>query len=90
MNRIGKTIGLLMLAGIFVFSVSGQEITGSIVGTVTDSTGAVVPGANVRIADQAKGDLVVRTVTTNSAGEFSAPNVAPGIYKISVEAAGFK
>lgn len=90
MNRIAKTVGLLMLASFFVFSVFGQEITGSIVGTVTDSTGAVVPGASVTIADQAKGDLVVRSVTTNAAGEFSAPNVPPGVYKITVEATSFK
>ncbi|MCV4639466.1 carboxypeptidase-like regulatory domain-containing protein, partial [Escherichia coli] len=41
----------------------GQEITGSIVGSVKDTTGAVVPGATVTITDPSKGDLVVRRTT---------------------------
>ncbi|NJM53163.1 MAG: adenylyl cyclase, partial [Blastocatellia bacterium] len=52
--------------------------------------GAIVPGATVTIADQDKGNLVVRTLTTNDNGEFSAPNLAVGTYQITVEAANFK
>ena len=68
----------------------GQEITGSIVGTVRDSNGAAVPGAAVAITDPSKGDLVVRTLTTNDDGEFSAPNLAISTYIVTVEASNFK
>lgn len=68
----------------------GQEVTGSIVGTVRDSSGAVVPGATVTITDPSKQDAVVRTLTTNSGGEFSAPDLATSTYNVSVEAPNFK
>lgn len=67
-----------------------QEITGTIVGTVQDSTGAVVAGATVTIMDSDKNDQVVRTLTTNDEGAFSAPNIPSGTYKISFEAPNFK
>lgn len=71
----------------FVF---GQEITGSIVGSVKDTSGAAVPGATVTITDPSKGDLVVRTTTTNESGEFSAPNLPISTYNVTVEAPNFK
>lgn len=70
--------------------VAAQEITASLVGTVKDASGAVVPGATVTIADQEKGNLVVRTITTNDNGEFNVPNLQVGIYQITIEAANFK
>ncbi len=70
--------------------VIGQEINGSIVGTVKDSAGAVVPGATVTVTIPSKDDLVVRTVTTNDNGEFTAANVPVNVYNISVEAPNFK
>ena len=68
----------------------GQEISGSIVGTVKDSAGAVVPGATVTITDPSKDNQVVRTVTTNEEGEFTVANVAISTYDITVEAPNFK
>ena len=68
----------------------GQEVTGTIVGTVKDSSGSVVPGATVKITDPSKGDIVVRTLTTNDSGEFSAPNLNPAEYSVTVEAPNFK
>jgi hypothetical protein len=68
----------------------GQEVTGSIVGTVKDSSGAVVPGATVTITDPSKGGQVVRTTTTNENGEFSAPNLTTSTFDITVEAPNFK
>ncbi len=68
----------------------GQEITGSIVGTVRDSSGAVVPGATVQIIDSDKGGIVVRSLTTNNSGEFSAPNLPVSTYSVAVEASNFK
>ena len=68
----------------------GQEITGSIGGTVRDAAGAAVPGATVTITDPSKGNLTVRTLTTNDEGEFSAPNLSISIYTVTAEAPNFK
>ena len=62
--------------------------TGTIVGTVTDSTGAIVPNAQVTITNTATG-TTVHTVTSSS-GEFSAPSLNPGSYSISTTAPGFE
>jgi len=66
-----------------------QEITGSIVGTVKDANGAAVSGATITVTDTDK-KLVVRTLTTNDDGQFSAPDLVPGNYDITVEAPNFK
>lgn len=81
---------LLTLAVVIVCSVPGlsQSTTGRILGTVTDPTGAAVAGATVTITDLARGNS--RSVTTDEAGAFTAPNLQPGTYKIRVEAKGFK
>lgn len=70
------------------FSVA-QDTTGSIIGTVTDTTGAVVPGATVTITDTDK-KAVVRTLTTNDDGSYSAPNLSVGNYEVAVELTNFK
>src|SRR5881275_776666 len=75
----------LGLTGIAV----AQEITGSIVGAVKDSNGAGVAGATVTITNSDT-KLVVRTVTTNDAGEFSAPLMPVAFYDITVEGDGHK
>jgi Carboxypeptidase regulatory-like domain len=82
---------LLALALSLSLCISGfaQEVTGTIVGTVRDSTGATVSGATVSITDTAK-DVLVRTVITNGDGEFSLPLLQSSIYSIAVEAANFK
>ena len=67
-----------------------QEVTGTILGTVKDASGAIVPGATVTITDPNKNNQVVRTVQTNDEGEFTAPNLPVSSYEVSVEAANFK
>jgi hypothetical protein len=67
----------------------GQEVTGSIVGTVRDANGAAVPNATVTLTDADK-KVVARTVQTNDSGEFSVPNLTPGVYDVTVEAPSFK
>lgn len=89
-----KTWGSILCAMAFALCLStfalGQEVTGTIVGTVKDASGSVVPGATVKITDPSKGDLVVRTLTTNDSGEFSAPNLGSAEYSVTVEAPNFK
>src|SRR5437667_2282397 len=66
-----------------------QEINGSIAGKVMDANGGAVAGATVTISDAEK-KVVVRTLTTNDSGAYSAPDLQSGYYDITVEATGFK
>ncbi|MCP9493433.1 MAG: TonB-dependent receptor [Pyrinomonadaceae bacterium MAG19_C2-C3] len=66
-----------------------QEITGTISGTVTDINGAAVSGATVTVTDTSK-NSVVRTVTTDDSGAYSAPLIPAGVYEVAVESANFK
>jgi hypothetical protein len=80
------------VAALALFAVAGawaQAVSGSISGTVTDSTGASVPGAAVTLTNTDRG-LLVRTLTTNQAGFFAAPSLPLGMYTVKVEAQGFK
>jgi outer membrane receptor protein involved in Fe transport len=64
------------------------QVTGAtLVGTVTDPSGGQVPNANVSIKNRATG--VERDVATDSAGFYSAPNLLPGTYDITITASGF-
>jgi hypothetical protein len=65
----------------------GQE-RAAIVGTVTDSTGAVLPGADVVITNSDTG--ISRKLVANRTGDFNAPDLNIGTYSIDCKAAGFK
>jgi len=68
--------------------VHAQVTTGSIVGTVTDSSEQVIPGAQVAIRDINKNTTT--NVVTDSAGTYAAPFLVPGSYEVTVELQGFK
>jgi hypothetical protein len=61
--------------------------TGSIVGTVSDPSSAVISGANVTITNVAAGQVI--ELTTNSSGCFNSGALIPGNYKAQVSAKGF-
>lgn len=61
---------------------------GTILGTVTDSSGAVVGSAQVDVTNVATG--VVGHTSTGANGDFTSPYLAPGIYKVTVQAQGFQ
>jgi hypothetical protein len=65
-----------------------QGSFGRILGTVTDQSGGVVAGATVSVIDTERG--VTRTLTTDDAGAYNAPNLTPGNYTVRAEAKGFK
>ena len=65
-----------------------QSVYGSIFGTVTDKSGAAVPGATITVTDEAKGTVV--TVTSNASGDYSVPHLIPDVYDLKVTAKGFK
>lgn len=65
-----------------------QAVYGNIYGTVTDSSGALVPNATVTVTDVAKGTTSV--VQSNTSGEFTADHLIPDVYNVNVSAAGFQ
>jgi hypothetical protein len=79
----------LILAFCFSGIAYAQDTTGSIFGTVTDTSGATVPGATVTIKDMDKG-IVVRTIVTDDNGAYSAPQLPVANYEVTVEAPSFK
>jgi hypothetical protein len=82
----------LTLAVLFGFTLPSRLVAqgsfGTILGAVTDSSGAVIPGATVTILNTATG--FSRTLTTDSAGAYNAPTLIPGTYTVRAEAKSFK
>jgi hypothetical protein len=74
---------LCMAAAMFAQSTNSSDLRG----TVTDSTGAVVPGARVSILNTETG--VATDLTTNNAGIYDAVSIRPGMYRITVTKEGF-
>jgi outer membrane receptor protein involved in Fe transport len=66
----------------------GQAVYGSIYGTVTDNTGAVIPNASITVTDVSKGTS--SKVQSNGSGEFTADHLIPDAYDVRVEVAGFQ
>src|SRR5437870_11743069 len=73
---------------LFSFALLAQGNFGRILGSVKDSTGAVIPGATVSIIGKDRG--LARTLTTEEAGLYNAPNLIPGTYTVRAELPGFK
>ena len=80
----------VLLTGLFApFRLSAQTATsGTVVGTVTDPTGAAVPNASVQLTNVGTNASV--TATTDNTGGYTFVNVAPGDYKVTVTASGFR
>ena len=83
--RVGAALLLSILCS---YPVRGQVVGGTISGTVSDKSGAVVVNATVSLKNLATG--VSTAVKTNAQGLYSVPNLLPGDYQQSVEAAGFE
>jgi len=81
-------LGLLVSAWLLPAAAAAQAVTGTILGLITDSTGAVMPGATVTLTNTGTG--LVRVVPTDSNGEFTAPSLPTGTYSIKAELSGFK
>jgi len=78
---------ILALLATLVSSASAQTVTGTVQGTVTDTSGAVLPGVTVTIKN--RDTAAQRTVVTNAAGIYSAPFVPLGRYEVRAELLGF-
>ena len=81
---------LIAVAAVIAFPLSSlaQTFRGGINGTVTDQSGAVVPGATVEATDSATG--VLHKTITSSAGEYSFQDMPLGAYTIKISVSGFK
>lgn len=91
MNRLRTACVLAMFACAFMLmntAARAQSIYGSIFGTVTDATGAAIPGATITVKDVSKGTTV--TATSNATGDYSVPHLIPDVYDLTVTAKGFK
>lgn len=66
----------------------GQVITGTVLGTVTDPTGAVISGATVTVRNVGTG--ITRTATTDAGGRYRLPELALGNYEVTTNATGFQ
>ncbi|MGH9470618.1 MAG: carboxypeptidase regulatory-like domain-containing protein, partial [Terriglobia bacterium] len=91
LGRSRKLLLASLIAGLLTAvprTTQAQEATGSIVGAVTDPAGALVPGAQITLT--AAGTNRSRVVVTNATGDYQAPYLVPGEYKITAEHAGFQ
>lgn len=87
---IAFKFAFLFLLGIAFASAAaafGQAGRGAVSGSVTDPSGAIVPGASVKLLDTANG--VSRTALTNDAGLYSFISLNPGTYQITASKPGF-
>jgi carboxypeptidase family protein/TonB-dependent receptor-like protein len=88
-SRYNKSVGLaVLLTCLLALTAFGQATTGNLSGTVSDPSGAVVPGASVTVVNVETG--AQRTAETNTQGVFDIQTLQPGKYTISVDAKGFK
>ena len=84
----GAMLLSLVLAGGAPRPAAAQSVSGTLLGTVTDSTSAAVTGAKVTITNEGTG--LTRALKTDANGEYTAPSLPTGLYTILVEMDGFK
>ena len=92
MKRLSSLGAAALLATIFFLGFSspsaGQAVNATLLGTVTDSSGAAVTNAKVTITETNTG--ISRTSQTNESGNYVFPDLAPGTYSVTAELSGFK
>ncbi len=79
---------VLVLGSSFATSARAQAVSGTIVGTVTDPTGAAIPNAKVTFV--LTGQDATHTTATNDSGNYTQPDLPPGNYTVTITATGFK
>jgi hypothetical protein len=83
-----RILGIVCLMLTLTVPTFSQTTSGRILGSVNDQSDAAVAGATVVITDVQRG--TARTVATDAAGDYAAPELQPGVYKVRAEAKGFK
>ncbi|MGA8199518.1 MAG: carboxypeptidase-like regulatory domain-containing protein, partial [Candidatus Sulfotelmatobacter sp.] len=85
---LAAVVALLLLSSLWTLKLSGQAVFGSIIGTVTDPSGAAVPNAKITVLNQRKGTS--DQATTNESGNYTVTHLIPDVYEVRIEAPGFK
>src|SRR6266853_4348368 len=88
MYRCFAGLHMALLSLFCASAVFAQRDLGTLVGTVTDTSGGVVPNARVVVTEAGTGQ--VYELTTNAAGEFTRPALKPSAYSLTVTKSGFK
>jgi hypothetical protein len=83
-----RVLGIVCLALTVSVTMFSQTTTGRILGSVRDQSGAAVAGATIVVTDVQRG--TTRTTATDASGDYAAPELQPGVYKVRAEAKGFK
>ncbi len=86
--RFGNALAITFLAISITPNLFSQATSGTIIGTVQDSTGAVVPGASITVTDV--GTNVAHQATTNESGNYTVAQLTPGNYTVTVTKPGFQ
>src|SRR3989475_10153893 len=85
MRKLGLALGVFLYAAAPALA---QQGTAELVGRITDTQGAVLPGVAIVVTNEETG--VYREVVTGPDGSYSAAHIVPGRYRISAQLAGFK
>ncbi|HUQ93680.1 MAG TPA: TonB-dependent receptor [Bryobacteraceae bacterium] len=83
-----KLTRLAVLFALFLSGLAAQSTSGTLVGTISDSSGAVIAGAKVRVTNAGTG--AVLEIESNSNGDYVAPNLPPATYNVHIESSGFR
>ncbi|MGA7317515.1 MAG: TonB-dependent receptor [Silvibacterium sp.] len=86
--KLGRVVLFAAFAVCLSTASFGQAVYGSLFGTVTDNTGAAIPGATITVTDTGKGTSV--NSQSNDSGEWRAEHLIPDTYDVKVTMAGFK
>ena len=88
MRSLVRAFLLLLSLAFASHGLFAQGTVGSIVGTVKDSSGAIIPGASVTVRNQATNNS--RNVTSSENGDYNVALLPPGVYEVSIQQAGFR
>jgi outer membrane receptor protein involved in Fe transport len=83
-----RTLLSSFLALLWVVTAYGQAVNSTLLGTITDTSGAAVPNARIIITEVNTG--IARNANTNDSGNYSFPDLPPGTYTVTAELSGFK
>ena len=83
-----RSLSLIFWVVVITIGAHAQTFRGGVSGTVTDSSGAGVPMATVKLDSPSNG--LTRSIITNEAGQFSFPELPVGLYTITVSNSGFE
>ncbi len=83
-----NALAFVFLMSILSPSIFGQVVTATLTGSITDPSGASIPNATVKVTERSTG--ATRSTNTSVDGVFNVPYLNPGVYRVEVDAAGFK